>query len=256
MNMDDHLNREVKVKSLQKALEILNCFTRKGSWGVTELSEYLGLNKSNVHSILSTFTAMEYLRQDPETGKYRLGMAAYTLCYALGDELIIGNIALPYMQELSDWCGERVYLGIPYKDEVLYVNSTYPEEVVSLMRNIMGDRARMYCTGIGKAMMAYLPEEELNTYLKKEFPACTEYTITDPEKLKEELKGIRIRGYAIDNMEHEFGIKCVAMPIFNQQRKLEAAISISGPSLRFDDDKILKFAQKLRETVDKIERRL
>lgn len=254
--MDKISNREIKVKSLQKALEILNCFTRKSSWGVTELSEYLGLNKSNVHSILSTFTAMEYLRQDPETGRYRLGMAAYTLCYALGDELIIGNIALPYMQELSDWSGERVYLGIPYGDEVIYVNSTYPEEAISLMRNIMGDRARMYCTGLGKAMMAYLPENEVQEYLKKELSSCTEYTITDSEALREELKKIRCNGYAVDNMEHEFGIKCVGMPIFNKQRKVEAAISISGPSLRFSDERILEFAGKLKETVNKIESRL
>ena len=83
--MAEKNEKEIKVKSLQKALDILNCFTKKSSWGVTELSEYLDLNKSNVHSILSTFAAMEYLRQDEETGKYRLGMAIYTLCHALGD---------------------------------------------------------------------------------------------------------------------------------------------------------------------------
>ena len=66
--MAENTEKEIKVKSLQKALDILNCFTKKSTWGVTELSEYLDLNKSNVHSILSTFTAMEYLRQDEETG--------------------------------------------------------------------------------------------------------------------------------------------------------------------------------------------
>ena len=165
--MAEKNEKEIKVKSLQKALDILNCFTKKSSWGVTELSEYLDLNKSNVHSILSTFAAMEYLRQDEETGKYRLGMAIYTLCHALGDELIVGNIALPYMQELSNWSGERVYLGVPHEDEVIYVNSTYPEEAFSLMRTIMGERARMYCTGLGKAMMAYLPEKEVEEYLRR-----------------------------------------------------------------------------------------
>lgn len=129
--MAEKNEKEIKVKSLQKALDILNCFTKKSSWGVTELSEYLDLNKSNVHSILSTFAAMEYLRQDEETGKYKLGMAIYTLCHALGDELIVGNIALPYMQELSNWSGERVYLGVAHEDEVIYVNSTYPEEAFS-----------------------------------------------------------------------------------------------------------------------------
>lgn len=250
------MEQEVKVKSLQKAIKILNCFNRKSSWGVTELSDYLGLQKSNVHSILSTFTAMEYLRQDKETGKYRLGMAVYTLCRSLGEELIVGNIALPYMQELSDWSGEQVYLGIPNNDEVIYISSTYPVESLNLMRMIMGERAKMYCTGIGKAMLACMSPEEQEACLAKELTASTDYTITDPDALREELEKTRKRGYAIDNMEHEFGIKCVGMAILNRQRKLEAAISVSGPSLRFGEERIPQLAQKLRETVDKIEKRL
>ena len=75
-------------------------------------------------------------------------------------------------------------------------------------------------------------------------------------KLKEELILTRKRGYAIDNMEHEFGVKCVAMPIFNQQHQVEAAISVSGPSLRYEEERIQKIAEKLKDTVRKIERRL
>lgn len=250
------MDNEVKVKSLQKAIEILNCFTKKGSWGVTELSEYLSLNKSNVHSILSTFRAMEYLEQDQETGKYHLGMAVYRLSHALKDNLIIVNIAQPYMQELADYSGERVYLAIPHKDEVVYVSSTYPQEAVYLMRTIMGETARMYCTGIGKAMMAFLPEKELETYLGRGLEAFTECTITDPEKLKKELVLVRTRGYAVDNMEHEYGIKCVAVPILNKQGSVEGAISISGPSLRFDEERIQELASVLKKKVQKIQSRL
>ena len=105
---------EVKVKSLQKALEILNCFTKKSSWGVTEISEQLDLNKSNVHNILSTFKAMGYLDQDDESGRYKLGLSVYSLCYSLGQNLSIGSVAAPYLQELADMAGERVYLAIPH----------------------------------------------------------------------------------------------------------------------------------------------
>lgn len=247
---------EVKVKSLQKAIEILNCFTKKESWGVTELSDYLNLNKSNVHSILSTFRAMEYLEQDAETGKYQLGMAVYRLSHALKDNLIIVNIALPYMQELADFSGERVYLAIPHKDEAVYVSCTYPQEAVYLMRTIMGETAKMYCTGIGKAMMAFLPEEDLRFCLSQKMEAFTECTITDPEKLKAELGRIRSQGYAIDNMEHEYGIKCVAVPILNKQGGVEGAISISGPSLRFDEERIEELAEALEKKVKKIQNRL
>lgn len=250
------MEREVKVKSLQKAIEILNCFTVKKSWGVTELSEYLGLNKSNVHSILSTYRAMEYLEQDPETGKYQMGMAVYRLSHALKDNLIIVNIALPYMQELADYSGERVYLAIPHKDEAVYLSSTYPQEAVYLMRTIMGETAKMYCTGIGKAMMAYLPAAEQEFCLNQKLEAFTESTITDPEVLKKDLAQIRARGYAVDNMEHEYGIKCVAVPVLNKQGGVEGAISISGPSLRFDEDRIRELSEILKKKVKKIESRL
>ena len=108
-------NNEIKVKSLQKALEILNLFTEKPVLGVTEVSEYLGIYKSTVHNILSTLKAMEYLEQDEETGKYRLGIQVFNLSKALGDTYSITKIAGPYMQELSNHTGERCYLAVPYR---------------------------------------------------------------------------------------------------------------------------------------------
>lgn len=247
---------EIKVKSLHKAIDVLNCFTEKPSLGVTEISEKLDLYKSNVHNILTTFKAMDYLEQDEESGKYRLGMAVFSLCRALGDNFSITKIAMPYMQEMANMTNERVYLGIPNDDEVVYLESLYPAEAFNMMRTLMGERAKMYCTGIGKAMLANLPEERIEDYIGRELEAFTENTITDKEKLREELRITKARGYAIDDMEHEFGIRCVAMPIFNRGGQLEAAISVSGPSLRFDDKKITQIAKILSKYVGKIENRL
>ena len=94
-------NNEIKVKSLQKALEILNLFTVKPVLGVTEVSEYFGWYKSTVHNILCTLKSMEYLEQDEETGKYRLGIQVFNLSKALGDNYSLTKIAGPYLQELS-----------------------------------------------------------------------------------------------------------------------------------------------------------
>ena len=164
---------EVKVKSLQKALEILNCFTKKSSWGVTEISEQLDLNKSNVHNILTTFKAMGYLDQDDESGRYKLGLSVYSLCYSLGQNLSIGSVAAPYLQELADMAGERVYLAIPHEQEIIYVTSAYPKTSSDLMRPIMGEHAQMHCTGLGKAMLAYLPEEKQRAYAARKLEAYT-----------------------------------------------------------------------------------
>lgn len=252
--MVDH--SEVKVKSLQKSLEILNCFVQKPSLGITEIATMMNLNKSNVHSILSTFKAMDYLEQDPESGKYHLGLGVFTLCRALGDSFSITQVSKPYLQELSNMTNERVYLAIPNEDNVIYLEAMYPAESAGLMRTIMGEKAKMYCTGIGKAMMAYLPKEQIEEYTKKALVAFTENTITDKELLIKNLELTKVRGYAIDDMEHEFGVRCVAMPILNRQGNVEAAVSISAPSLRLTDEKIPELAKMLKETIHKIEKRL
>ena len=249
-------NNEIKVKSLQKALEILNLFTVKPVLGVTEISEYFGIYKSTVHNILSTLKAMEYLEQDEETGKYRLGIQVFTLSKALGDTYSITKIATPYLQELSNQTRERVYLAVPYRSEVLYLDSMYPADSVELMRSILGERAQMYCTGIGKAMLANLSEEEINEYLQKTLTVYTDHTISDPVQLRAELEATRQRGYAIDDMEHEFGVKCVAMPIFDKTHKLYAAISVSGLAVHFTDDQIQEWALLIKKYVAKIENRL
>lgn len=247
---------EIKVKSLEKAIAVLNCFIKKQPLGVTEISEMLGLYKSNVHNILTTFKAMNYLEQDEDSGKYRLGLGIFSLSRALGDTYSITKIAMPFMQEIANTVNERVYLAVPNGDEVIYLESTHPAEAMNLMRTIIGERAKMYCTGIGKAMMAYLPEEMIDQYSDKELTAFTEYTITDKDKLKKELLITRQRGYAVDNMEHEFGIRCVAVPIFNKKNQVEAAISISGPSLRFEEDRLEELAALLIQSVKKIQSRL
>ena len=247
---------EIKVKSLKKALDVLNCFLVKPTWGVTEISERLGLYKSNVYDILTTLKVMGYLEKDEETERYKLGMQVFALSRAMGDTFSIIKIAMPYMQELANITDERVYLAIPHDREVVYLEATYPAESVNLMRSILGERAEMHCTGIGKAMLANLSEEEINRYMEKALTVYTDHTITDVSKLKRELEVTRQRGYAIDNMEHEFGVKCVAMPIFDKAHKLYAAISVSGLAANFTEDQIIEWALLIKKYVAKIENRL
>jgi DNA-binding IclR family transcriptional regulator len=249
-------NLEIKNKSIEKAVKVLNCFTKKSELGVSEISEQLGLYKSNVHNILRTLKELDYIEQDEGTGKYRLGIGIFALSRALGDSYFITKIAMPYLQELSNITNERVYLGVGHEDEVLYLESFYPTESFNLMRSLLGERAKMYCTGIGKAMLAFLQDDLIEEYISKELISYTNYTITDKEVLRRELAEIRARGYSIDNMEHEYGIKCVAAPIFDKSHKVYAAVSISGPSLRFDEVRIKELSELLKSYVNKIEKRI
>ena len=169
----------------------------------------------------------------------------------MGDRFNIRTVMMPYMQEIADATGEVVYLAVPREDEMVYLEAMHPVESYNMMRVILGEHAKMYCTGIGKAVLAHLPQEVAENYISRELVAFTKNTITDPVVLREDLVLTRERGYAVDNMEHEFGVKCVGMPVFSRRGELLAAVSVSGPSLRFSVERIGEIAQIMRSTLNK-----
>lgn len=212
---------EVKVKSLQKAMEVLECFIQKQPLGVTEISEKLGLYKSNVHNILMTFTALGYLTQDVETGKFRLGVSIMSLSRAFREGLDITRIAGPFMREIANEAGELVYLTVPKDDSVIYLEGISPDNQRMVSKSVAGEDCKMYCTAVGKAMLANMPKEEVEKCISGKLEAYTENTITDKKSLLEEIEKTRIRGYGIDDMEIMFGIKCVGVALLNHDGKVE-----------------------------------
>jgi DNA-binding IclR family transcriptional regulator len=245
---------QVKTKTLYKALQVLDCFSATTpELGITEISERLGLYKSNVHNIMDTFVKAGYIKKNPDNGKYRLALRVLELGHVVSSNISFRKTIQPHMQELADATGETIFLAIPSDDaEVVYLDSSSPRNLMTV-KSVMGIKAPLYCTGIGKAMLAYLPREITETILARGLDAITEHTITDGEKLLEELEAVRRRGYAIDNMEHQYGIKCVGMPIRTRKGEVVAGLSISGPSLRFDDQAIEAHAQRLRGIIASLE---
>jgi IclR family KDG regulon transcriptional repressor len=246
----------IKVKSLYKALKILECFTEKTpELGITEISEMLGLYKSNVFNILSTFEEAGYIIKNNENNKYRPGNKILELAYVITSGMDFRKVAMPYLQEISKAANEIVYLGIPDKNEVLYLDMVYPKNTVPT-KTILGEKAPLYSTAIGKAIMAHLPEDRITEIVSEGLRKITSNTITDKDKLMEELKITASRGYAVDNMESEYGIKCVGKAIFDRKGQVIAGVSISGPSLRFNDENIKYFADLLDKNVKLIMEKL
>ncbi len=244
------LELDVKVKSLVKAIQVLECFTtEKPNLGISEIANMLGYNKATVYNIAATFTSMGYLEQDPETQKYSLGLKLLHFGYIINSHITLSTAMEPYLQKIADATQETVYFGIPHEGKVLYLDTKTPS--AQFQRPILGEKAPMYCTGLGKCMLAYTPEEFGN--LPEELSAYTVNTITSRNRLWEELGKIRERGYAIDNMEHEFGISCVALPLFGQSRKVIGAVSVSGPSLRFTAQTIPTIYATMRDTLAEVQ---
>jgi len=125
------MENEVKVKSLYKAIKILECFSeKKPELGITEISQQVGLYKSNVHNIISTFEALGYVESNPDNGKYRLGTKILELAHVISSNISFRRIVLPYMHEIANQTNETVYLGIP-NEETFYI-WTLPIPIVLL----------------------------------------------------------------------------------------------------------------------------
>ncbi|WP_309119759.1 IclR family transcriptional regulator [Paenibacillus sp.] len=250
------MEEDVKVKSLFRALKIMDCFSlEKPEWGITELSQHLGFYKSNVSNIVTTFVKAGYLEQNEDNGKYRLGFKILQLGNIISSNISFRKLMIPYMQEIADKVNEIVYLAVPYEGEVIYLDACLPKNQLST-RSMLGVKAPLHCTGTGKAMLSVLPEETVSDVISRGLKKFTDNTITNAELLLQELAETRERGYSLDRMEHEYGIKCIGMPILNKRKQLIAAISVSGPSLRFDEEKIRELSSLLKQAVTEIENKL
>lgn len=238
------------VKSLEKALKILDCFSiEKPELGITEISQMMGLYKSNVFNIVSTFVSCGYLEQNPETGKYRIGLKIMSLSHILSTSMGFHSVVHRCINELAKSIDEIVYFGIPNGENVMYMEGAYPEKCYNI-RWVQGMTAPLVCTAIGKAMLAYMDESFIDRLLQKPLQKYTDYTITDPDVLRAELLLTKQRGYSVDNMEHEYGIKCVGVPVFNHSGELVGALSTTGPSLRFNKEQSEIFVSMLKEKAE------
>ncbi len=246
------MDEKYAVKSLIKAIRVLECFSvQTPELGVSEIAKMLQLQKSSVFNILSTFESCGYVKQNPQSGKYRLGLKVLHLGYIVNHHMGLRDIFLPYMTEIAAKTQEACYFAIPDNYEVLYIEAVYPNGQQT--RNLLGERAPLYCTGLGKAMLAHMPPADQEHVLSLPMKAYTQFTICDPEALKEQLLEIREQGYSVDDMEHEFGIRCISVPIFGADGQVKAAVSVSGPSVRFNHAKLHTYAQILKQTMEPLQ---
>lgn len=251
MNVIDE--RTAKVKSLAKALKVLNCFVDKQPLGVTEISDLLGIYKSNVYDILSTLVSAGYVSKNEETGKYSLGLGAVRLGRAASSNNSFQSIASEHIRRISAQTGEICYLTIPQDFRVFYLDVALPNESNVLLANTLRNSTDpMNTTGSGKTMLAFMRPEQTEEFLRQPMIRLTEHTITDPDKMREELALIRQRGYAIDNMENSIGLRCVAVPLLNRAGELVGAMSISGPSARVTMEKIPQYVEILKEHTEEV----
>lgn len=215
-------------RSLSRALSILNLYDgRRADWGISEISRELDLPKSTVHGLIATLENNRYLEKS-DNGKYRLGMKVYELGLAFQASAHLGTVAEPLIKSLIAKYKQSVHVAIyAGKTAVFVIGSKAGNSHVIFPR--VGTGISAYCTGVGKVLLAWQPENHIEEYLQHEnLQPYTKNTITDPQVLREELRQIRERGYAVDREEAVMGICCIAAPIFGSSNQIIAALSVSG----------------------------
>lgn len=243
------------INSLEKGTRVLELLAEKGELSVTKVAEHLALNRTGSHRFLATLRELGYVEKNREN-RYQLTFKILELGMKMANRFEIRREARPYMQELSLAFKETVNLG--YRDglEILHLDKIDSLQILR-MDSPVGSRAPAYCTALGKSSLAFLPPQELDALLNGiKLKSHGPNTITSKKRLREELEKIRNQGYAIDNEELAYGLRCVAAPIFDHTDVPRYSISVAGPAVRFTEKRTQQIQKKLKNVCSQLSRRL
>lgn len=223
--------------SVRNAVRVLKAFSsRRRDYGVTELARTLGLTTSTVHRLLRTLQAENLVEQDPETGRYRLGLAVYDLVAASSAGYDLSEAVLPPMTVLRSRVGETVQLAVLDGREVVYVERLQSMHSLRMFLDV-GRRNWAHSTSTGKVLLAHLDPLVLDRTLAGwELPVITVHTVTDHDVLRRQLSQIRHQGWAHNVDESEVGATSIGAPVRDVTGHVVAALSVVGPSPRMEHD--------------------
>jgi len=243
-------------RTAERALDVLLCFSAETpALSMTEISEKVGINKSTIHRLLATLEEKRFVRRDPETGIYRLGFRLLQMANLTLEDINIRHLSLPYMKKLVEEFRETVDLAILDGDEVIFVDSVESPQRVKLAAS-PGQHLPAYNTASGKAILAYLSEEERIRIFKIYKSGADPKIELELRDFLDDLSASKQRGYALDCESLEPGINAVAAPILGANKKPIASVAIAGPAYRLDCKLMHAMGQQLVQTTKEITNKL
>jgi len=236
-------------KTLVKGLVLLETLAKSDDpRGVSDIARELSLTKSNTHRLLQTLVAKGYVFS--AAGKYSLSSKMWVLGADAISKLDFKRVALPELEKLAETTSETVHLSIYEKGQVIYVEKIDSPQPIRAYTKV-GGRAPAHCVATGKVLLAFQSEDAIEEVLAHLDPT-TPLTITDQAKMRDELVAIRARGYAINRGEWRAEIGGIAAPIFDSQSQPVAALGISGPTARIEDDRVPELAELVKQAAARI----
>ena len=213
-----------------------------------QLAQSTQLHPSTAHRILAAMTQARFVeRQEP--GAYRLGIRLLELGNLVKSRINLREVALPFMQTLHESIGEAVNLGVRRDDEIVYIERTSSGRSLVRVVYLVGERAPLHLTSVGKLFLAEATAQQIKDYAKRTgLPGMTPNPLTSLTTLEKELDRIRRHQIAFDNEEAEIGLRCVAAPIHDDEGNLVACLSVSAPTERHKPD----WVDQVKRTADEI----
>lgn len=228
------------VQSLVRALSLLNRVAEAPENGVTlmDLTQQVGLPPSTAHRLLLTLEQERYVRFNPERKVWTIGVQAFITGCAFTRARNLAALARPHLRRLMEDCGETVNLAVEENGEAVYLSQVECRQIMRAFAR-PGMRVPIHCSAVGKALFSRTSDKVITKTLQQHgMPRLTAKTITTPLEFRAELEQVRAQGYAVDDEEHAVGLRCISAPIFDEAGEVIAAVSISGPVARVDEDRI------------------
>jgi DNA-binding IclR family transcriptional regulator len=235
------------VQSVSRALDLLEAFPRFGpEIGLTSIAEYNNLHKATAYRLLSTLEARGYIERSPDGRKYRLGVRTLELGAYFQSQLDVRRLALPNMTAMVEATDEAAFLCIREGDEALCIERVESKLEVNIFTLRVGGRQPLHCGAAPRAILAGMEDCEVSAYAQRTgLPAFTPQTITNLQKLHEDVNRTRQQGYVVSLEDASQGIAAVGAPVLNHKGEVIAAISLSGMVARYGPERIHELAQVL-----------
>lgn len=245
-----------RIQTYRKMLDVLQCFsTVERRLSLAQIAATTRLPRTTVHRILNALREIGFIEQDSRGGEYALGIRLFELGTIAVANMDLHREAKPFMDRLARLTDEAVHLGVFNGLEIVVIERDERNERASASLTPT-EAAPAYCTGVGKAVLAFQDRSVIDRVVRAGLAAFTRNTITSPAALTKELATIRRRGYATDDAEHQLGVGCVAAPIRNAGGRVFAAISVTGPSSRINPGRTALLSELVIQAADSISRQL
>jgi len=245
--------KQYSVPAVERALSVLQCLgNSKRGFSISEIGRRLNIPKSSAHLILTTLERRGFLQRNTQTGRYHFGLQLVSLSRSALENLDLREEAKPFLRSLMQESGLTVHMAVLERDEAVIIEKVEAPGLVRLASWI-GRRLDLNCTGVGKVLLAFLPQDELDQLLKTAvFARHNSHTIISKSALRRELLLVKQSGYALDDEEDEPGLRCIGAPVFGPNGRAMAAISVAGTTSQIMIDRVPSLSRMIIRTAQGI----